>query len=67
MIENDGGSWTCEVASTEVGDILGDSGWCTGAGDYEGLRAYMVIVGFTEVAGYITSDDGPPMPEVSAE
>lgn len=67
VIENDGGTWTCEMTTVERAEILSDSGWCTGASDYEGLRAYMVIVGFTEVAGYITSDDGPPIPEVSAE
>jgi hypothetical protein len=47
VIENEGGTWTCEASSLEVGEILSDSGWCTGAGDYEGLRAYMVIVGLT--------------------
>jgi hypothetical protein len=67
VIENEGGTWTCEASSLEVGEILSENGWCTGSGDYEGLRAYMVFVGFNEVAGYITSGDGPPLPEASAE
>ena len=66
VIENDGGTWTCETSSLVVGDVQGDSGWCTGVGDYEGIRAYLVIDG-NDVAGYITSGDGPPLPEVSAE
>jgi hypothetical protein len=67
VLENEDGTWTCEVAALEVGEVLSDSGWCAGAGDYEGLRAYMVIVGFTEVAGYITSGDAPPLPETPTE
>jgi len=68
VIETEGGTWTCEMAALEVGEVLSESGWCTGAGDHEGLRALLVIVGWTEVAGYITSGDGPPLPElVSAE
>jgi len=67
VIENEGGTWTCEMAAIEVGEILSDSGWCTGAGGYEGLRALLVIVGFNDVAGYITSGDGPPLPEASTE
>ena len=67
VIENEGGTWTCDIVAVEVGDVLADGGWCTGAGDYEGLRAYLAIVGFSEVAGYITSGDGPPLPELSAE
>ena len=67
VIENDGGTWACETTLLMVGDTESDTGWCTGAGDYEGLRAYLVIDRFNDVAGYITSGDGPPLPEVSAE
>ena len=67
VIENDGGTWTCETTALMVGDTESDTGWCTGAGDYAGLRAYLVIDGFNDVAGYITSGDGPPLPEASME
>jgi len=67
VIENEGGTWTCEIIAVEVGEVLGDGGWCTGAGDYEGLRAYLAIVGFENVAGYITSGDGPSLPAGPAE
>jgi hypothetical protein len=67
VIENEGGTWTCETTTLEVGDVGSASGWCTGAGGYEGLRAYLASGGSNDVAGYITSGDGPPLPEVSAE
>jgi hypothetical protein len=71
-IENEQGSWTCQITGIEVMGVGStDAGWCAGAGDYEGLKAYVVFDHPQDsgagsnipVYGFITSGDGPPMPE----
>ena len=47
------------------GEFEQSARWCEGSGAYEGLKAYM-----TEreegIFGFISSGDGPPMPEAPA-
>jgi hypothetical protein len=75
-IENDDGAWTCPMMDVEVEDVgASQAGWCDGVGAYEGLRAYVAFDvgdpgatagGSIDVYGFITSGDGPPMPEAPA-
>jgi hypothetical protein len=71
LIATGDGTWTCDLYEVWVADS-GDtqSGWCEGAGGHEGLRAYVVFDagradadGRLPVTGFITSGDGPPLPE----
>lgn len=80
-IENDDGSWTCPMTfihmvtdRNEAGEIEQWAGWCEGSGGYEGLKAYLAMrqpedlasSGRQGIYGFITSGDGPPMPEAPA-
>ena len=57
-----------------AGEIEQWAGWCEGSGGYEGLKAYLAMrqpedpasSGRQDVYGFITSGDGPPMPEAPA-
>jgi hypothetical protein len=78
-IVNDAGTWTCPMTfihhltdKNAAGEIEQWAGWCEGAGAYEGLNAYLAMrqpedpasSGRQDVYGFITSGDGPPMPEM---
>jgi hypothetical protein len=80
-IENDGGSWTCPMTfirlstdKNDAGEIEQWAGWCEGAGGYEGMKAYLALrqpedaasSSRQDIYGFITSGDGPPMPEAPA-
>jgi hypothetical protein len=82
MIANDDGNWTCPMTfihyltdENTAGEIEQWAGWCEGSGAYEGLRAYLAMrqpedissSGRQDVYGFITSGDGPPMPEAPAD
>lgn len=72
-IETDEGAWACPMMDVAVADVgASQAGWCDGVGAYEGLRAYVAFDvgdagatagGSIDVYGFITSGDGPPMPE----
>jgi hypothetical protein len=77
-IANDEGTWSCPMTfihqltdSNAAGEIEQWAGWCGGSGGYEGLKAYLAMrqpedlasSGRQDVYGFITSGDGPPMPE----
>jgi hypothetical protein len=81
-IVNDEGTWTCPMTfihhltdKSAAGEIEQWAGWCEGSGAYEGLRAYLAMgqpedissSGRQDVYGFITSGDGPPMPEAPAD
>ena len=70
-ITNDEGAWSCPMTfihqptyrNAEY-EIEQWAGWCDGSGAYEGLKAYMAWAFPGEgVYGFISSGDGPPMPE----
>lgn len=64
-IRNDEGSWT-GVASWVSHQDSGRtvySGWLTGAGAYEGLTAYVAMVDWREILGFIAPEGRPPAPE----
>ena len=80
-IANDDGAWTCPMTfihyltdKNAAGEIEQWAGWCEGAGAYEGLKAYLAMrqpedlasSGREDVYGFITTGDGPPMPEAPA-
>lgn len=80
-IENEGGTWTCPMTfihiatdKNEAGEIEQWAGWCEGSGGYEGMKAYLALrqpedaasSGRQDIYGFITSGDGPPMPEAPA-
>jgi hypothetical protein len=80
-IGNDEGTWTCPMTfihyitdKNAAGEIEQWAGWCAGSGGYEGLKAYLAMrqpealasSGRQDVYGFITSADGPPMPEAPA-
>lgn len=63
-IRNDEGSWTglaTWVSHDESGRSV-YSAWLTGAGAYEGLNAYVTMVDFQEILGFITPEGRPPAP-----
>jgi|EndMetStandDraft_8_1072994.scaffolds.fasta_scaffold345946_1 hypothetical protein len=71
-IANDEGSWTCPMTfihyptgKSAHGEIEDWAGWCEGSGAYAGLKAYLVF-NLDSVGGFISSGDGPPMPEAPA-
>jgi hypothetical protein len=80
-IANGEGTWTCPMTfihhltdKNAAGEIEQWAGWCEGTGAYEGLKAYLAMrqpedlasSGRQDVYGFITSGDGPPMPEAPA-
>ncbi len=65
-IEAEGGEWSCRFEGAAVDDQGAESGWCEGAGGFEGLRAFVVFDVHDAsgvVFGYITNGQGPPAPE----
>jgi DNA-directed RNA polymerase specialized sigma24 family protein len=71
-IANDEGSWMCPMTfihyptgKSAHGEIEDWAGWCEGSGAYAGLKAYLVF-NLDSVGGFISSGDGPPMPEAPA-
>ena len=80
-IANDDGSWTCPMTfihhltdKNAAGEIEQWAGWCEGSGAYQSLKAYLALrqpedlasSGRQDVYGFITSGEGPPMPEAPA-
>jgi hypothetical protein len=80
-IANDEGTWTCPMTfihyvtdNNAAGEIEQWAGWCEGTRAYDGLKAYLAMrqpedlasSGRQDVYGFITSGDGPPMPEAPA-
>jgi hypothetical protein len=71
-ITNDEGAWTCSMTFVHFpthrnpnGEFEQSAGWCEGSGAYESLKAYLTDRE-EGVFGFISSGDGPPMPEAAA-
>lgn len=71
-ITNDDGAWTCSMTFVHFpthnnpnGEFEQSTGWCEGSMAYEGLQAYL-LDREEGVFGFISSGDGPPMPEAPA-
>jgi hypothetical protein len=65
---NDDGSWEGQLQELVLeppDDFSSNSGWLTGTGAYEGLRAYLVWSVTDDLAfrGHITAEGPPPVPE----
>jgi hypothetical protein len=73
-ITNDEGAWTCPMtfihqptSRNPENEIEQWAGWCEGSGAYTGLKAYVAwAYPGHGVYGFISSGDGPPMPEAPA-
>jgi hypothetical protein len=68
-IDSEGGSWSGTVSNLQLQNPEWeiDSAWLTGDGAYEGLMAYVVIDGLSDVHGYITPSGPPAAPEALPE
>ena len=70
-IVNDDGSWEGQLQELvlESPEFSSNSGWLTGTGAYDGLRAYLVwsVTDDLTFRGHITAEGPPPVPELPAE